>query len=260
MTNEAVQAYLAAISNPSEETAAALAPHLADTVAVVGIVAPAAGKEAAIVALQSPTASKLLAGATWSEPQVNGSTFIVDATLPAGRPLGGLSVEVTLEGSGKIGRVGQTIQGAPPVTPSPIAITPAMTEVIDGALANGTPFTLSYVDAAGAPHLSLRGTVQVYGEQSLATWARDPHAGLPRAVGSNPRLSLLYRDPKTRTNYTFSGRARIVSDAAEREKVYAGCPEVERNLDGRKLGIAIVVDLDVVEGSDASGRINMRRG
>jgi predicted pyridoxine 5'-phosphate oxidase superfamily flavin-nucleotide-binding protein len=256
---DSVRAYKAAVSNPSEETAAALAPHLEDDVVVVGIVGGASTRDGAIAALQSATASRLLAAAAWSEPRINGDTVVVDAMLPAGAPLGGLSVELTVSAAGKIAFIGQSLIAAGPTPASPIAISEEMRSLIAGALANGTPVILSYVDAEGAPHLSPRGTVQVYDEQRLATWARDPQAGLPRALESNPRIALLYRDPKARTSYSFSGRARIASDEATRDRVYANSPEVERNLDGRRRGVAVVIDLDIVEGSAPSGRVNMRR-
>jgi hypothetical protein len=39
--------------------------------------------------------------------------------------------------------------------------------------------------------------------------------------------------------------------------VYANTPEIERNLDATRRGVAIVVDLDRVEGMGPGGRIRM---
>ena len=50
------------------------------------------------------------------------------------------------------------------------------------ALDNKTPFVVAYVDAAGVPHVSPRGTVQSWSPDQVAMWARDPAGGLPRAI------------------------------------------------------------------------------
>ena len=53
---------------------------------------------------------------------------------------------------------------------------------------------VAYVDADGVPHVSPRGTVQVWSPDQLAMWIRDPNGGLLRAIASNPHLSCFYRD------------------------------------------------------------------
>jgi hypothetical protein len=130
---------------------------------------------------------------------------------------------------------------------------------VNGALVNRTPITVAYVDRIGQPHLSLRGTTQVFSEDQLAIWIRNAEGGLLSAIESNPRLTLLYRDPATRTTYQFYGRGR--SDRADEtaDHVYSNSPEVERNLDPQRRGIAVIIDLDKVEGRDASGAILMER-
>jgi hypothetical protein len=258
-TSEAVRAYIAAISNPSEETADALAPHLADEVSVVGIVGPGSSRESVVAALKAPNASKLFGAAAWSETAGNAGRVVMDGVLPTGSLLGGLSVEIAVGEDGRIRAVGQSIIPSAGTPPSPVVVSEEMGALIDGALANTTPFILAYVDAEGAPHLSLRGTVQRLDEQRLGTWARDPNAGLPRALAKNAHVALIYRDAKARTTYTFSGRGHIATDEETRERVFMGSPEVERNIDGRRRGVAIVIELDSVEGGSPAGRVNMRR-
>src|SRR5689334_15424160 len=108
-TPEAVRAYISAISNPSEATAGALAPHLAENATVVGIVAPGASRDAVLEAIKAPNASRLLAAAQWTEPESVSGHVVMDGILPAGSLLGGLSVEITLAADGRIQAVGQSI-------------------------------------------------------------------------------------------------------------------------------------------------------
>ena len=130
---------------------------------------------------------------------------------------------------------------------------------VNGALANGTPVVVAYVDAEGAPHLSFRGSAQAYGDDRLAIWVRDPEGGLLQAITANPRIALLYRDPATRRSYRFAGRARIVTDPAAVDAIYSSSPEIERSRDAERRGKAVLVDLDSVEGMGVQGRFRMER-
>ena len=127
-----------------------------------------------------------------------------------------------------------------------IELTDEMKEALDGALVNRTPVIMSYVDADGQPHISFRGTAQVYSSDQLAVWARNPEGGLPSAVGVSPKVSLLYRDPETRLSWQFLGRARIEDDEAARNVIYDASPEFERKADPDRKGKALVIDVDKV--------------
>ena len=140
-----------------------------------------------------------------------------------------------------------------------LRLTDAIIEAVNGALLNRTPVMVAYVDGSGRPHLSLRGSVQVFGPEQLAIWVRNPGGGLLSAIPSNPHLSLLYWDPAKRTMYQFHGRARVDGSADVRDHVYANTAEPERNLDPERGGVAVVVDLDRVEGRDATGPVLMER-
>jgi len=127
-----------------------------------------------------------------------------------------------------------------------IELTDEMKEALDGALVNRTPVIMSYVDADGQPHISFRGTAQVYSSDQLAVWARNPEGGLQSAVGVSPKVSLLYRDPETRLSWQFLGRARIEDDEAARNVIYDASPEFERKADPDRKGKALVIDVDKV--------------
>jgi hypothetical protein len=90
-------------------------------------------------------------------------------------------------------------------------------------------------------------------------WARDPAGGLLRAIHTNPNLSLFYRDPATRIAYEITGRARVIDDPDDRARVYERSPAVERNLDPRVRGVAVVVDVDSLVGGGPGGRVNLQR-
>lgn len=139
----------------------------------------------------------------------------------------------------------------------PIELTTEMKDRINGALENGTPIVVAYVDEGGAPHLSLRGTTQALGDDRLALWARNPEGGLPTAIADNPNVALLYRDSAARRTMTLSGRARLAPEL--NETVYAHSPERERSRDPDRNGVAIVVELDRVTSSSPDGTITMER-
>src|SRR5262249_34966530 len=155
----------------------------------------------------------------WNLPTVEGDTAIVRATLPPGMPVTGIVLTVRTA-DGEISEIIQEVILPDKPPPTSLALEPAIAGAIDNAFANGTPIVLSYVDGAGAPHTSFRGTVQSHGPEQLALWARDPHGGLVRALQTNPNVALLYRDPASRTQYEFAGRASITDDPVERDRIF----------------------------------------
>jgi hypothetical protein len=146
-----------------------------------------------------------------------------------------------------------------PESTKQLVLTDDIKSDVNGALANGTPVVVAYVDADGAPHLSFRGSAQAYGDDRLAIWVRDPEGGLLQAIVTNPRIALLYRDPATRRSYRFAGRAHVVTDPAAADTIYSNSPEIERSRDPERQGKAVLVDLDSVEGMGAQGRFRMER-
>jgi hypothetical protein len=130
---------------------------------------------------------------------------------------------------------------------------------VNGAYEAGRPVMIAYVDDEGYPHLSLRGTAQVFGPQQLAVWARNPDGGLPNAIGERPHVTLFYRNPETRQTYVFYGRARLGTDDETKTHVYEHAPQREQEMDPDRLGVAVVVDLERVEGMSPEGRFRMER-
>lgn len=257
-TPEAVQAYIAAVKQPDSDTLAALGPWLAEDVLIIGLVGGASGRESALSVLATPDATRMVGGAEWTEATANGSELVVDAKMPPGRPLGGLRFGFHLNAEGQITRIGQQLLMAAPPATEPLSIRPEWKELVDNALTNGTPVIVAYVDAAGVPHISPRGSVQVLNETQLGLWARDPEGGMLKGIAANPNMAFFYRDPKTRAAITITGTARL-ANAEEKETIYQNQPALERSMDGRVVGSGIVVDVTLLEAAGPSGRAKQAR-
>jgi Pyridoxamine 5'-phosphate oxidase len=255
----AVEAYLAALGTADESVARAVGPVLADDILVQTNFARAQGADAAIEQLTEPrTAGLVAAGVRWSAPHADADRIVVTGTLPETAPFGGL--ELVFEFSGDaISRVEQQTLPPPPLQPRPLRLTPEMKAAVDGALDNQTPVLIAYLDDVEQIHLSFRGTVQAYSDDQLALWARDPDGGLPRNIATRPKVTLFYHDAGRRTTYTFYGRARIVPDSKTRTVIFENSHPREQQTDFRRRGVAMIVDLDRVEGRDAGGRLLMQR-
>ncbi len=128
---------------------------------------------------------------------------------------------------------------------------------IDGAFASRNVIVIGYVGDDDAPHLSFRGSTQVFSSDQLAIWVRNPDGGLVRSIRSRPRVALIYRSSEPRRVLTFAGRARV--DASANDRVYANSHPAERDRDPEKKGVALIIDLDLVTGFGPSGPIRMTR-
>lgn len=129
-----------------------------------------------------------------------------------------------------------------------IELTDEMRDALASALTDRMPVIMAYVDPEGQPRMGYRGTAQVFSTDQLAVWARNPDGGLPSAMasGGNNRVSLLYRNTETRVSWQFLGRGHITEDETARNRIFDASPELERNQDPERKGIAIVIDVDRV--------------
>lgn len=139
------------------------------------------------------------------------------------------------------------------------AISDELAGLVNGAFGSGKPILIGYVNADQVARLSFRGSVHVHSGDQLALWARDPEGGLLRALPSNPNLTLMYRDPETRTTIFFYGKAHAESDAALRDSVYAAIPEPEQKADPERKGSPVIVDVHQIQGRTADGPVNLSR-
>ena len=135
----------------------------------------------------------------------------------------------------------------------PLVLTPEIKDLVNGGLTSGNPMVLAVVDAQNKPSLSFRGSTQVHGDDQLGLWVRNTTGNTLEAIKQNPHVALMYRSATTPL-LQFQGRARIVTDEAERGSVYDRAPDRERAGDPERKGVAIIIDLDSVTGVLAFGK------
>jgi hypothetical protein len=259
-TSESVRAFVDALRSGDPDRVDTLDGYLADSVVIVGPRGRGEGVEQVVGVLREPTLLGMVGQATWSAPEPDGSGLRVRATLPSTMPVGGFDYILGFDDGGRITSIQQQMLPPPPLDPSPLALGDDVREMLAGALANGTPTIVAYVARDGRPHLSLRATTQLLAPDCIGMWVRDPEGGLLKAVGSNPNVTIWYRDTNTRANFQFYGRARRDDSEEVRTTIFDGSPEPERNLDPGRRGVAVVIDVDRVEGSGPGGRVLMVRG
>jgi predicted pyridoxine 5'-phosphate oxidase superfamily flavin-nucleotide-binding protein len=255
----AAKAYVDALSTGDKQAASAASAHLADDIAVTVGPREFAGHDDALARItgvwpMTPVYRKT----TWPAPQDAGDHVTVDANMA---PVGAGPTEVHLKfwfnDADQINKVEQqNVIGQPLVETDKLP--DFASQRVNDALANDTPIVVSYVDEDGAPHLSLRGSVQAYSPTQLSIWVRSATTGIAVAVGKNPNVSLLYRDNGSRSTMIFTGKARVDDNADVRKAIFDDSPEVEQNHESWENGAAIIIDLSTVGGATPDGRVRMK--
>lgn len=200
-------------------------------------------------------ATELLAGANgelarrldWQPPEIAGDQARLSGVRRAATRDRGLVLTVRFDGDA-IALLQEQRTPPPPPDAQPIVLPEALRRRIDNALVERHPMLVAHVGEDGQPVLSFRGSVQVFGDDQLALWVRSAEGGFIRAIRANPRIALMYRDEEAKATYQFQGRARVTQVAQERQRVFGRAPAAERAHDFAMLGVAVVVDLDRVEG------------
>ena len=149
---------------------------------------------------------------------------------------------------------------APPIL-TELKLSADMKKAVDTAFESLKPIVVSYVDESGAPQLSFRGSTQAYSDTQLAIWVRNPEGRILESITKNPAMALIYGsfDPTARAFMIFRGRARIDSSDAVRQQIYERAHAFERGQDKDRKGIALVIDLDSVDGFFGGAQLKMRR-
>jgi general stress protein 26 len=183
---------------------------------------------------------------TWAEPEVTGETVKVVGVAPGAG--GGSPILVFHFEGDKISTLQHQFYTARlPGTSSAIKLPQEVKDKLRRSLAEKHPVVVAYVDERGAPVLSYRGSIQAFSDTALAFWSR-PESRLTEAVKSNPYVALIYRNEDTHEGFQFQGRARIATDPSEIKQVYENSDAIEQDRDMAQLGVAVIVDLDRVEG------------
>lgn len=255
---QAAEAYVKALRTGEPSATQTAANYLADDVVLVTAQGEVSGRSNVVQRItgQWPLTS-VFQHAGFSTPTADGETLSVQGEVP---PMGAaprsVSLRFAFDGSDKIKRIEQQQEMAPP-QPAATTIPGFVRGIINGALNNGTPMVVAYTDEQGQPVLSLRGSVQVFGDTQLCIWVRNADGGIVKAMSRNPRLSLLYRDSKTRTTLLIQGTGRVETSPEIRERVYALSPEVEQNHDTARKGAALIVDVTSLAGTTVRGAIKV---
>ena len=202
-----------------------------------------AGKEAVLERFTKSPAAGAYAEARWTQEDKGGAVQAV-GTLPNGAKLV-LTVRVK---DGKIALLQQQMLPGAARPPSELRLPTDIKERINNALKDRHPILISYVDEDGQPNVTFRGSTQAFSDDQLAIWVRNEGGKMLRSIRKNPKVALMYRDEDSKATYNFQGRARIETGEAARKKIYDTMAQVERDHDFAHLGVALIIDLDLVEG------------
>jgi uncharacterized protein len=126
-----------------------------------------------------------------------------------------------------------------------ISISDQMKELIDNALANGSPCILATVSADGEPDIGYKGSMMVFDNESLAYWERTKRVHM-KNVKENPRVIVLFRDAKTKAAWRFHGTATMHESGPVRDQVMARTVKEELDKDPERKGAAVVIRLDKI--------------
>jgi general stress protein 26 len=227
--------------------AAPRAELLADEVFFQAL-ARTAGRDAVLNRFTAADTGAAYREASWSTPQADGEQVKVTGTLPAGGAGPGFILVFEFAGERISAIRQQPLFGGAPVPATPVKLTEDMKKLVDNALATRHPMIVAYVDAEGQPILSFRGSTQSFSDDQLAIWVRNSDGNFLSSIAKNPKVALMYRDEDSKATYQFQGRARVSTDEAARRRIYEKMAEAERNHDPARSGVALLIDLDRVEG------------
>jgi general stress protein 26 len=125
------------------------------------------------------------------------------------------------------------------------AIIDQMRELVDNALANGSPCILASVSADGEPDSGYKGSMMVFDGESLAYWERTKRQHM-KNVKENPNVIVLFRDAKTKAGWRFHGKATMHEDGPIRDQVMGRTVKEELDKDPERKGAAVVIRLDKI--------------
>lgn len=150
---------------------------------------------------------------------------------------------------------------AAPPTLTELVLGPDMKQAVDTAADSGRPLSVAYVDSAGEPAISFRGSTQVHSDTQLAIWVRKADSGLVAATRENPKVALIYGnfDPDDRGFMVFKGRAHVDDSDDVRRRVFERSSEIEQSFDPERKGVPLIIDLDSVDGFFGGRVLRMRR-
>ena len=137
-----------------------------------------------------------------------------------------------------------------------ISIIGEMRDLVNGALADRVPCFVGTASKDGRPQISIKGSVLVYDDETLAFWERAKRTAL-KNINENPRTVVFYRNPQQRNNWRFHGTATVHESGAIRDAVMERTIQQEMDRDPDRDGVAVLVKIDLIE--ELSGNVLQRR-
>ena len=122
-------------------------------------------------------------------------------------------------------------------------------ERVNAALDEGFPLSMMAVSADSLPVVSFRGSTQTFGDDALAIWVRGETSSTLAAIAQNPNVAVIYTNMPARKFYIFRGQAAVTADPADRDRIWEGQHDLEKQRDMERTGTAVVIRLDSVQGS-----------
>ena len=138
-----------------------------------------------------------------------------------------------------------------------ISITGDMKEKINSALADRYPCFVGTASKDGKPQISMKGSVMVYDDGTLAYWERTKRSALEN-VKSNPQTVIFYRNTDERLNWRFHGTATVHESGEIRDDVMSRTVQAELDRDPERQGVAVLVKIDEI--TELSGNVLQSRG
>lgn len=201
------------------------------------------GRDAVIARMGGET-GKAYRDMQWGVPEMAGADVRIIGRMA---PAGGVIITFQFKETRISAVLQQPLPGAP-LPATPIKITAEIREMVKNAQTDGFPMTVAHVDVTGQPIISFRGSTQVFSDTQLAIWVRNSDGNFLNSVAANPKLALMYRNGKTRALYQFQGQAQVSEDTAVREQIFSSMNQSERNHDYARTGVALIIDLERIEG------------
>ena len=96
----------------------------------------------------------------------------------------------------------------------------------------------------------------VYDRETLAYWERSKRSALEN-VAENPHVVVYYSNPEKRIRWRFYGTAKVYDSGPIRDEVMGRTVQAELDRDPERLGVAVLVRVDLI--NELSGNVLQQR-
>ena len=244
--NDALDAIRAFLTDPSDTNAEAVRPHVDEGLEIAVHTTNETGAEAGIAALQESLFKNVVHGGKWEKAETEGEVTTQVLTMPAQAIAAGCTFRFIAGDSGRI--EGGWILPPATLDPAAVELTEAIRARIDRAEQDHMPVLFAFLSSEGQPEQIYRSSVRTHGPDQLAFWNPRSDDAFINAIAANPTVNAIYRHSGTHEMLELSGRARIIADGTEAAQIREAGAEQAKAVDPDGKGVAVVVDLDRVNG------------